>query len=271
MKFNLFKHLSQLARNNPPDCAGFLFVFEAQRRAHSWLCNRSCNAQDRQKDKQGGGLFIASWLTIALLVLSVSACGRVKSYFPDKTKDYQFTSEIPELKVPADLSSHTTSTNTEISANYPTQSKPQPVETVNAETTEKKADDIYVELIEYSGGATRIRIEDNMEKIWRTVGKALSRHSIEIIDRNELDRVYFVQYDANFEKVKDDSLWDEVIFIFGSDPAREEEFRIKLVEYGGFIEIIVLNNNDIPLSTGNGLKLLKLLFKTIRQDLGNWK
>ncbi len=208
-------------------------------------------------------------LTITLLCLGVSACGRVKSYFPDKTKDYQLTSEIPELTVPEDLSDDTplTETKTETKPNYPVQSELESEATTNTATAEKEDTAIYIELLEFSGGATRIRVEDSMERIWRFVGKALSRHSIEIINRDELERVYFVQYDANFKKIKDDSIWDELVFVFGSDPAKEEEFRIKLVEYGGFIEILVLNKNEIPQSHGNGLKLLKTLYRTIKQDL----
>jgi outer membrane protein assembly factor BamC len=227
------------------------------------------------------------FLIIALVVLSISACSQVKGYFPDKSKDYQLTEEIPELYVPSDLSDDAIQTQIELETGVKV--KEEDVEKILTDIKQREAaliaqaepgttaiiteqeieaePAIYVELVEYSGGATRLRIEDSMERIWRTVGKALSRHSIEIIDRNELERVYLVLYDANFSKVKDGSLWDEAVFIFGSDPAQEEEFRIKLVEYGGFIEAIVLNKHDVPLSKGNGLKLLKVLYKTIKQDL----
>lgn len=226
-------------------------------------------------------------LSVILLLLSVSACTWIKNYFPDKSKEYQLASEIPALIIPPDLPSGTHThkpkpsiinkeakiqqiladtkkkENSHWNQVAPEKAEPRAVE---IEAAENKAT-IYVELIEYSGGETRIRIKDGIEKIWRTVGKALSRHSIEIIDRDALDHVYFVQYDANFTKVEDGSLWDEVVFIFGSDPAQEEEFRVKLVEYGGFIEIIVLDDNNIPLSTGMGLKLLKTLYRTIKEDL----
>ncbi|KAF3981788.1 MAG: hypothetical protein HFP81_06155 [Methylococcales symbiont of Hymedesmia sp. n. MRB-2018] len=224
---------------------------------------------------------VSKYFTIVLLVLTVSACSKIKSYFPDKSKEYQFSTEISALNVPSDLSKNAIQKQVEVEVNESdveqvlsdirnkenaliTSAVPRTTEIITDEIEEEAA--IYVELIEYSGG-TRIRIKDSMERIWRTVGKALSRHFIEIIDRNERERVYFVLYDANFKKVKDDSLWDEVLFIFASDPAQEEEFRIKLVEYSGFIEAIVLNKNDIPLSDGNGLKLLNLLYQTIKQDL----
>ena len=39
----------------------------------------------------------------ALVLLNVSACTYVKSLFPDKEKDYQYTTEIPPLIIPEDL------------------------------------------------------------------------------------------------------------------------------------------------------------------------
>ncbi len=210
---------------------------------------------------------------MVVLLLGIVSCSQVKSFFPDKKKDYQLTSEIPALHVPPDLSNHAIQTRPEVRMQRGAEAYQQHVAeakpTVSKPATNAiaKKTGIYVELIEFSGGATRIRIADSMGKIWRTVGKSLSRHSIEIIHRNELGRVYSVLYDANFKKISDGSLWDEAMFIFGADPAQEEEFRIKLVEYGGLIEIFVLNSYDIPLSSGNGLKLLKMLYNTIKLDL----
>ncbi len=217
---------------------------------------------------QSGGL---------LLVLNISACSQIKSSFPDKTKEYQLTHEIAPLQIPTDLTGQKiqqSSTQDEYrtsNTDLRIVSSENRVETpVNQEprNTQKKST-IYIELVEYSGGATRIRIEDNIDRSWRRIGKALSHHSIEITDRNQDDKVYFVQYDENFKKVEDGSLWDEALFIFGDDPAQEKEFRIKLAENGALTEVIVLDSNDRTISNGAGLKLLKLLFNTVKQDLGN--
>ena len=212
------------------------------------------------------------------ILLSISACSGVKEYFPDKHKDYQFISEIPELTVPSDLSDEAiqdepkreditpVSQQTDIENELPNNDGGENTEDEeNLEKEKEKA--IYVDLLEFSGGATRIRIEDTLDKTWRTVGKAISRHSIEITDRNELESMYAVQYDAEFEKIEDGSLWDEALFIFGSDPAQEQEFKIQLVENGSLVEVIVLDSNDVPLSKGPGLKLLRLLYETIKEDL----
>ena len=197
------------------------------------------------------------------IVLNLTACGGMKNYFPDKEKDYQLTTEIPELKIPADLTDNTIQKAVVIESPH-TENKE--TEDVAAESSDSKAT-IQVDLVEYSDGATKIRIEDGMERSWRTVGKALSTHSIEITDRNELERVYYVQYDADFKEIEDGSIWDEVLFIFGADPANEEAFKIRLAGNNQLTEVIVLDADDQPLSKGAGLKLLKLLYKTIKDDL----
>jgi len=191
----------------------------------------------------------------------------MKGYFPDKEKDYQLTTEIPALQIPDDLTDNAIQHKQNVEINAPLRNK-QKAENSSPKKTSKKPV-IYVDLVEYSGGATRIRIEDTLERTWRTVGKALSRNSLEITNRSELESIYYVQYDADFKEIEDGSLWDEVLFIFGSDPANEKEFKIRLAENGSLTEIIVLDRHDVPLSKGPGLKLLNLLYKTIKDDLSN--
>ena len=204
------------------------------------------------------------------LLITIPSCGYIKEYFPDKEKDYQLTAEIPELIIPVDLSH---------AGGLPTQQiyTPSSVPDLTLATTENKPSvdrekkTAVVEIVEYSGGVTRIRIEETIKRTWRIVGKALSRNAIEITKRNEYQSVYFVQYDPDFKNVEDGSIWDEVLFIFGNDPANEQEYKIRLAENGMLTEIIVLDNKDIPQSKGKGLKLLNLLYKTIKEDLKTTK
>ncbi len=205
-------------------------------------------------------------LLSVVLVLNLTACSRIKGYFPDKEKDYQLTTEIPPLSIPEDLSSHAIETKSVLEVPVVAPLKNSSYVEDNASSSEQE-ELIYVDLVEFSGGATRIRVEDSIDRVWRTVGKAISRHSIEITNRNESERIYYVQYDPDFKEVEDGSLWDEALFIFGADPAKEQEFKIRLAENGSLTEIIVLDRQDTPLSTGPGYKLLNLLYKTIKKDL----
>jgi outer membrane protein assembly factor BamC len=227
-----------------------------------------------------------------LLMLTMSACSGIKKHFPDKEKDYQFSTEIPDLTVPPDLTDNATQdtskennvhdeTSLAVSENIKITPSQSNTEDEAGDEATNEDDDyfeeevveepvkelVYIELVEFSGGATRIRIEAPFERIWRIVGKAISRHSLEILERNETDRMYVIKYDADFKKVEDGSLWDEVVFIFGADPAQEKTYKIKVVENGGLIEVIVLDENNKPLSKGAGLELLNLLYNSMKQDL----
>ncbi len=201
------------------------------------------------------------------VALNIAACSHIKRHFPDKEKDYQFTSEIPALQVPADLR------NSAIE-NKPLVPEPEtrnePGTGTQAVVTEAEVKPLYtpVELVEFDGGAARLRIEEPLELAWRYVGKALSHESIEITGRNEKPALYVVQYDPNAKKIEDGALWDELVFLFGDDPAQEKEFHIRLTEKNRkMTEVIVLDSDDKPVSHGDGLKLLHLLKNTINQDL----
>lgn len=205
------------------------------------------------------------------LLLTISACSTIKSFFPDKEKDYQLSSEIPALKIPADLSDLSGNTAQDsavieqaiIKENSPVS---QRIKTVTPESHDKERP-VSIVWVKLADSTLRIRIEDSIKTTWRRVGKALSRHSIEITDRNKKERIFLVQYDPDFKKVEDGSLWDEFWFIFGGDPAQEKEFGIRLVEKKTNTEIFVVDENDTPLSDGTGLKLLNLLHKTLEEDL----
>ncbi len=204
-------------------------------------------------------------LLISLFIISMApACSYIAEHFPDKEKDYQLTKEIPELKIPPDLSG-----NYEQSAQGSFSENKEEIISVKDDefSFKENQSSVSVDLIEYSDNAsTRIRISDSFIRSWRVVGKALSRHSIEITNRDVLNGIYNIQYDPEFEEVEDGSLWDEFLFVFGSDPAKEKEYKIKLVEKKGITEVFVLDSEGEELSEGTGLVLLKLLYGQIKAD-----
>lgn len=202
------------------------------------------------------------------LWVTIPSCGYMKDYFPDKEKDYQLTKEIPELVIPSDLSGNKTyPVNDNFSSFDKALSHGSNVNKERVFVKNENEDSVVVDLIKYSDKSTRLRITDTFMRSWRIVGKALSRHSIEITNREVLKGVYFVQYDPDFKKVEDGAFWDEVLFIFGSDPAKEREFKVKLIENREGTEVVVLDDHDTELSDGSGLALLKLLYETIKEDL----
>jgi len=229
-------------------------------------------------------------LIISVLVFpGLVSCG-LKNYFPDKERDYQSRQEIAPLTIPQDLKNNTfkrsivkpekdetekvkviieadvakTNNNETESINTVEESvtTDEPVDVIDAENKP-----IQVDFVMFDGGTTRLRINEHFSPVWRLVGKALSRNRIEITSRNKAGGQFIVQYDPDKTDFVDGSIKDEFLFIFGSDQSQEKEYRIRLVKHNNNIEVIVLNDENQPLSDGAGLKLLKLLFSTLHTEL----
>jgi outer membrane protein assembly factor BamC len=251
-----------------------------------------------------------SSLIIAAALVNVSACTYIKNLFPDKEKDYQFTTEIPPLILPASLSADSLSKAplapiSEAGAAAPvvrhseTVAAPvaaaadqgsaaaAAVETpVVAETAEidevapytpapateadtaieRKA--IQLELIDVGTESGRLRIGAAPKMAWRLVGKALSRKSIEVTTRNQDDRLFHVQYDADKQVVEDDSIFDEMTFFFSGLAITERQYIIKLIDINPQqTDVIVVDAEQKPVADAGSLSLLKLLHDTIKADL----
>lgn len=210
-------------------------------------------------------------ITLLVLFLSISACSSIKSYFPDKQKEYVNSVEIAPLVIPPDLS--TPVIPEEEAAVVETVSETVGDEDVEKKSNKKnskkeeKSEPERVRLISYAGGATRLQIDEPFVQAWRTVGKSLTRKSLEIIDRNINDGLFLIQYDPNEKDIEDGSLWDEVVFLFGDDKSNEQEYQIRLVEDRGITEVLVLDQQGTPQSQGVGLTLLNLMHDTIKADL----
>lgn len=218
----------------------------------------------------------------ALLLSGLSACSTIKSLFPDKEKDYQFTSEIPALIIPDDLKNNS-------SASLPArptermQPEPDPVTgsryataVEDAETTRSNlannADENVVkpkpESVTSSTTASTLQIDQGKNAATRTVGKALTRQKLEVVERN-IDKGYFyVKYDPKAEKVSDDSIWDEFNFFFGDDPSQEQEYRVTVQSLSAEMsEVTVQNSKGESLSNETANALLGLIAEGINNEI----
>jgi outer membrane protein assembly factor BamC len=238
-----------------------------------------------------------SFLISAAVLINLSACGYVKSYFPDKEKDYQYTTEIPPLILPDDLKqdhlpgpSASTPPSPPVGADadaniastpvaaYAKEAAPaapsatkaatQPVAATPSES-ETVIDPklITVERVNFDVGENRLRINVPFARAWRIVGKALSRKSIEVTERNQEAGVFTVHYDPDERKVEDKSYWDELVFIFSGIQSNDKEYRLKLIANNQLTDIIVMSEDQQPLSDAASFKLLTLLQETIKADL----
>jgi len=212
---------------------------------------------------------IGTRIVIAVILINVSGCGTIKSWFPDKEKDYQFTTEIPPLTLPADLGKDSI-LNTAVAAPVVETAEDVAPADEPGETelvVERKL--IQVDMVKSDEGASRIRIGAPLAIAWRMVGKALSRNSIEVISRNQEEKSLHVQYDPDEKKVEDGSFWDEVTFVFSGLQTGEKEYVVKLVGDKQQTEVMVMDAELKPLGEGPGLKLLTLMHDTIKADLTN--
>lgn len=250
-----------------------------------------------------------SSLIIAAALVNVSACTYVKNLFPDKEKDYQFTTEIPPLILPTSLSADSLSKAplapiSEVGAVAPvvrhseTVAAPvaaaadqgsvaaaavetpavaetaeidevapyTPAPATEADTAiERKA--IQLELIDAGTESGRLRIGAAPKMAWRLVGKALSRKSIEVTTRNQDDRLFHVQYDAD-KQVVEDGIVDEITFFFSGLVITERQYIIKLIDINPQqTDVIVVDAEQKPVADAGSLSLLKLLHDTIKADL----
>lgn len=220
----------------------------------------------------------------AAVLLNLSACSTIKEAFPDKEKDYQFTTEIPKLIIPADLASGSTlpssanssarTQNTESKADASQEADKKPAEESTAaadNTTEEQPlidpKSITVDLLESSNKIGYLRLNVPFTTAWRVVSKGLSRKSIEVSERNQSDKIFTVQYDPDEKPIEDSTYLDEINFILHGFQGNDKEYKLKLVETNQQTDVVILDEEQKPTSDEGGLKLLKVLQQSIKANL----
>jgi len=222
--------------------------------------------------------------SLSLSALALSGCSTVKSYFPDKEKDYQFERDIPLLIIPADLAHNEVAKrkiyqevepepeNIFVIADEPkflapdsdteiAELEPEPL------LLEENSQKPEITLAQNASGVMQLGINQRFDVAWRMISKALTRNMLEITARNQTDKFFRVQYDEKSTGFKDDTILDELDFIFGDTHTQEKPYRIQLLSTEEQTHVIILDELETPLSTGAGLKLLKLLHQSIQTDL----
>ncbi len=230
---------------------------------------------------------LTRFICAATVLSALSACSTIKEAFPDKEKDYQFTTEIPKLIIPSDLAngkassaSPTSTSNTATTATPPEEeTKPEEAEnkTAASENTNTDTPDnekppidpksITADMLESSNHISYLRINTPFSTAWRVVSKALSRQSIEVSERNEADKTFTVQYDPDEKPVEDGGYLDEINFMLHGFLGNEKEYLLKLVETNKQTDVVVLNSEQKPSTDEGGLKLLKVIQQSIKANI----
>ena len=232
---------------------------------------------------------------IALIALSsISACTRIKSYFPDKEKEYQYTSELPPLIYPTDLKvnllpalpgsmTHAEPINTTadtttktltaamseaINAKPPT---PAAVDKTYNDEEELATKLITVERINVDKGENRLRLNVPFIRAWRIVGKSLSRKALEVMVRNQDAGLFTLKYDPDEQGAKELSYTDRLKALIGTLRSNEKTYLIKLEKDQPQTDVTVLDTNQKPIADVDSVNLLTLIQETIKADLATHK
>ncbi|MGD0959227.1 MAG: outer membrane protein assembly factor BamC [Methylomonas sp.] len=218
-----------------------------------------------------------------IILTALPGCTFVKSLFPDKERDYQFHTEVPDLIIPDDLKPHPV-TSPRVSGLSSTLAPPavtasNPVPAPDPRQTPTPADKpqpaphntsaakkpVKVEV--GNADVSSLQIDQPKMQSWRLVAKALSKQRIEIVERNLDNTYFFVKYDPNAVKPKDNTFWDEMKFLFGEDPSNEQEYRVNLTEINpDNTQITIQDMNGQTLSTPAATNLLKLITDGVNMD-----
>lgn len=220
-----------------------------------------------------------------LLLSLLSACSTIKSWFPDKERDYQFTAEIPELIIPEELKNKgMRSLNSNSERNPAKESvvaeaqNPGPVESSQQteivkestqETTtgsgEREPDSVTPQL---ESSASSLQIDQALNSATRMVSRALSRQKIEVVERNIDKGFFYVKFDPNAQKASDENFWDELNFLFGDDPSQEEEYRLTVRQIKSELcEVTVQDSAGKTLSNFAANALLQAITRGINEVL----
>ena len=230
-------------------------------------------------------------LLCLLLLLVLAGCSYIKSLFPDKEKEYQYTEEYPALVIPADLKndmlpSVTKSVSTPVveaplgtvatdksTSNSGTTSEPIESSHLAEESTTvgqsdqvlKKREPIAVETVKIAEQQI-LRLQAPFVVAWRAVDKALGRQSIEITRRNEDKKQFSVRYEPD-QGAAETSIWHELGSFFSLSDEKEKAYIIQLAEMNNQTDIMVLDEQQKPVADKGSSDLLNLLQQSIKADV----
>mgnify|MGYP000745247841 FL=1 len=126
-----------------------------------------------------------------------------------------------------------------------------------------------------------IQIKKIFDRSWDIVGEGLKLSEIEISDKNREEGVYYLRFDPDNRSSKDSGLMDSMAFLFFADDYDEAPYKLTVIWKDSSTEVtaeLVDEQSDDFLDDGkgdfdgsvdSGAKLIKALYKTIRDDLPN--
>jgi len=223
----------------------------------------------------------------------LSGCTQFKSYFPDKEKEYQYTTELPPLIYPADLKvklmpalpaamTHAEPENTAPVATAAAITNPtaiasdsKPVTSVDKvykdSEVELDAKLITVERINVDKNVNALRLNVPFYRAWRIVSKSLSRKALEVIVRDQEAGLLTLKYDPDEHSSTELSYLDSLKSLVGALGSNEKTYIIKLEKDQPQTDITVLDKDQKPATDADSVNLLTMMQETMKADLSTHK
>jgi outer membrane protein assembly factor BamC len=222
---------------------------------------------------------------IVCVVIGTSGCSTLQSWFPDKEKDYQFTTELPPLVIPTDLVQKisvpakkiTPTAANSVGAITPKKLATKKIESViekiavveNRPTltdaeTELNRNEIQVSLTHENAPTLNLNVP--LVRAWRIVGKALSRSGIEVTNRGQDSGQIYIQF-VEAKQQPEKSLWDNTISVFNPFSENEQSYILQFHEANLKTSVTVLTPELQTITDGLDNKILLILFDAIKTDL----
>lgn len=202
----------------------------------------------------------------------IQGCTSFENILPDREKEYKYSTEIPPLEVPPDLSVSAieaspirplrgglpSSTETEPGVRQ----RPYTPEELPEGQAAKPAPDV-----ERSAEGAYISVKEKFPIAWRMVGRALSRLEIEIQDLNRSEGLYYIVFEDRRNRKVDDSIWSRLAFWSDANAAEELKFRVRVDDKSDTTEVRILDEDGAVISEGTGLDLLQMIQDKINEQI----
>lgn len=202
----------------------------------------------------------------------IQGCGSFENILPDREKEYKYSTEIPPLEVPPDL---TVSTIEDSPIRPVTGGSPA---SAGTEAGVKQRPSLHEELpepgkaesapdVERSAEGAYISIKEKFPIAWRMVGRALSRLEIEVQDLNRSDGLYYIIFEDKRNRKAEDSIWSSLAFWSDSNAVEEQHFRVRVDDKSDTTEVRILDDDEVVISEGTGLDLLQMIQTKINEQI----
>ncbi|MGH8547265.1 MAG: outer membrane protein assembly factor BamC [Methylococcales bacterium] len=202
----------------------------------------------------------------------IQGCGSFENILPDREKEYKYSTEIPPLEVPPDLtistiedspirplsggSSGSAGTGPGVKQGPSVQEElPEPGKAEPAPDVEHSAEGAY------------ISIKEKFPIAWRMVGRALSRLEIEVQDLNRSEGLYYIIFEDRRKRKADDSIWSSLAFWSDSTTVKEQHFRVRVDDKSDTTEVRIQDDDGAVMSEGMGLDLLQMIQNKINEQI----